>query len=89
MGPQNLLSLRFLTHSIFAFEKEVSWRDRKKSYNRYFTAALPHPSSRIGETGKKLGGSGEGDIFRFLSKLHRFVNDSCFYLINIFTGSLC
>jgi hypothetical protein len=46
MGPQNLLSLRFLTHSIFAFEKEVSWRDRKKSYNRYFTAALPHPSSR-------------------------------------------
>ena len=48
MGPQNLLSLRFLTHSIFAFEKEVSWRDRKKSYNRYFTAALPHPSSRAG-----------------------------------------
>ena len=66
MGPQNLLSLRFLTHSIFAFEKEVSWRDRKKSYNRYFTAALPHPSSRIGGTGKKLGGHGKaiyiGDI---------------------------
>ena len=75
MGPQNLLSLRFLTHSIFAFEKEVSWRDRKKSYNRYFTAALPHPSSRVGGTGKKLGGSEEGDILYSHERKHVWFSD--------------
>ena len=41
-GTAKFAQSQVLTHSIFAFEKEVSCRDRKKSYNRYFTASPAH-----------------------------------------------
>ena len=49
-GTAKFAQSQVLTHSIFAFEKEVSCRDRKKSYNRYFTDSPTHEIFFHGET---------------------------------------
>ncbi len=46
-SPQWICSVSCLTHSIFAFEKEVSCRDRKKSSSRYFTPPSPPPPTKF------------------------------------------